>query len=442
MSPPKPASPRMLSVIGVGSMESDGPSSRPTTTVATSPAPGAAGSPGRKVFYGYVNRQRSFAHSHPAESFSLHELGGSMWKAEEQRLGEITSKMERGVLNQEPPDLPSCWNKFKACDFPPPLMDFSPAIPFKIEFSPHQPSTAKPPHLTLRLVLGIRTAAVTGTVVALLYDCPIYSSPSLRTILRGGILHHPSRARDRVSRTASHYIASSASACVSQSLIRSFARKERHSATGQANIRTAGTDSAILVLSQGFRALALELLSQDHTARGGLMRSSTMRRNGPASLADGASREKQTRRPIMTTCPPGTSTKARRTMTCCLFCEELARRIPTPHCETLDGEKADLSPPFPPLRIRPFQPVKHCERVLPNLPQRSLEPLIRKDPEGLLAFAESRDEMGEDVPVLGTWRPSVTAFGDVYREALRLTLVPLQVPPRNDKHQVKQAAGC
>ncbi|KAK1543377.1 hypothetical protein CPAR01_04010 [Colletotrichum paranaense] len=183
MSPPKPASPRMLSVIGVGSMESDGPSSRPTTTVATSPAPN---------FLPYV---------------SIH-------------------------------DHATCWNKFKACDFPPPLMEFSPAIPFKIEFSPHQPSTAKPPHLTLRLVLGIRTAAARGTVVALLYDCPIYSSPSLRTILRGGILHHPSRARDRVSRTASHYIASSASACVSQSLIRSFARKERHSATGQANIRT------------------------------------------------------------------------------------------------------------------------------------------------------------------------------------------------------------
>lgn len=134
------------------------------------------------------------------------------------------------------------------------------------------------------------------------------------------------------------------------------------------------------------------------------------------------------------------------------FCEELARRIPTPHCETLDGEKADLSPPFPPLRMRPFHPVKHCERVLPNLPQRSLEPLIRKDPESFLAFAESRDEvqipfpppqMGEDVPVLGTWRSSVTAFGDVYREALRLTPVPLQVPPpRKDKHQVKQAAGC
>ncbi|KXH25944.1 hypothetical protein CNYM01_01785 [Colletotrichum nymphaeae SA-01] len=252
-------------------------------------------------------------------------------------------------------------------------MEFSPAIPFKIEFSPHQPSTAKPPHLTLRLVLGARTAAAAaaaaarGTVVALPYDCPIYSSPALRTILRGGILHHPIRACDR-----------------------------------------AGTDSAILVLSkwsrachrravvslvlgrnrtrQGFRALALELLSQDHAARGGF----------------DAIQNQHQGTPHHDMLP---------------FCEELARRIPTPHCETLDGEKADLSPPFPPLRIRPFQPVKHCERVLPNLPQRSLEPLIRKDPESLLASAESRDEVQIPFPpasdggrCTGTWHMEALSY--------------------------------
>ncbi|EXF78725.1 hypothetical protein CFIO01_08497 [Colletotrichum fioriniae PJ7] len=291
----------------------------------------------------------------------------------------------------------------RACDFPPPLLEFSPAIPFKIEFSPHQPSTAKPPHLTLRLGLGIRTTAAAAAAAA-----------------GGG---------------------------------------------GGGTVVAAGTDSAILVLTkwsrachrravlslvlgrnrtrQSFRALALELLFQDHAARGSLMRSSTMRRNGPESLADGASREKQTRRNQHQGMPHHDMLP---------FCEELARRIPTPHCATLDGEKADLSPPFPPLRMRPFHPVKHCERVLPNLPQRSLEPLIRKDPESFLAFAESRDEVQIPFPpasdgrrCTGTWHMEVLSYCFWRRLPRGFTsdaCASASASPRKDKHQVKQAAGC
>ncbi|KAG7055120.1 hypothetical protein JMJ77_0007587 [Colletotrichum scovillei] len=229
----------------------------------------------------------------------------------------------------------------------------------------------------------------------------------------------------------------------------------------------AGTDSAILVLSkwsrachrrtvvslvlgrnrtrQGFRALALELLSQDHAARGGFDAIQYHAEKRPRVPIHGEPRPPPCfqPRPIVTTCPPRNQHQGTPHHDMLPFCEELARRIPTPHCETLDGEKADLSPPFPPLRIPPFQPVKHCERVLPNLPQRSLEPLIRRDPESLLAFAESRDEVQIPFPPASDGgRCTVTAFGDVYREALRLTLVPLKVPPRNDKHQVKQAAWC